>query len=302
SRMDELATIEFVPPKGLEPWEGRALLSERVDDGTVSAWFSDLVARELVTITDDDDTIVLGSGPRRAQATGLVAAHLDDLFDGAGELRLDKYDKDFATVWRSVRREQTERLHGSGWWRRLPPSAGPGGGVWIVAVAFTLFAFGVGSVLSALGGLFSTIPAAIAFGVVIPAVTAFVVYRTLLASRSGTGSALTLRTESFRRFLAASEGRHVEWAWSKGLLREYSAWAVALDEADAWSKALEAANIPEPQCVDTSPLLVYSMASALHSARTPPSSSGGGGGGFSGGGFSGGSVGGGGGGGSSGSW
>ena len=44
------------------------------------------------------------------------------------------------------------------------------------------------------------------------------------------GSALALRTESFRRFLAASEGRHVQWAWEHGLLREYSAWAVALGD------------------------------------------------------------------------
>ena len=302
SRMDELATIEFVPPKGLRPWEGRALLTERVDDNTVSAWFSDLVAREIVTAEDDDDTIVLGTGPKRHHADPVTASHLDGMFDGSGELRLDKYDADFAGVWRAVKREQNERVFTSGWWRRLPPSAGPGGAVWLVVVVFALFAFGAGAVVSAMGGLVRTLPAAFAFGIVVPAVTAFVVYRTLLASRSATGSALALRTESFRRFLDASEGRHVEWAWSQGLLREYSAWAVALDEAEAWSRALEAANIPEPQRVDTSPLLLYSMASSLHSARTPPSSSGGSGGGFSGGGFSGGSVGGGGGGGSSGSW
>jgi len=120
----------------------------------------------------------------------------------------------------------------------------------------------------------------------------------LLPARSAQGSALALRAESFRRFLDASEGSHVEWAWSQGLLREYSAWAVALGEADAWSRALDRANVPEPARLAAAPILIAHMGPSVRSSRTAPSSSGSGGGG----GFSGGSVGGGGGGGSSGSW
>ena len=125
-------------------------------------------------------------------------------------------------------------------------------------------------------------------------------YRSLLPARSAAGSALALRTESFRRFLAASEGRHVEWAWKQGLLREYSAWAVALGAASTWERAMEASSVPPAELV-TGPLLVYTMGPSFTQLHTAPSSSGGGGVGF-GGGFSGGSVGGGGGGGSSGSW
>ena len=44
--MDELATIEFVPPKGIAPWQGAVLLTERIDNATVGAWFSGLAARE----------------------------------------------------------------------------------------------------------------------------------------------------------------------------------------------------------------------------------------------------------------
>jgi uncharacterized membrane protein len=128
-------------------------------------------------------------------------------------------------------------------------------------------------------------------------VMAFLVYRSMLPARSATGSALTLRAESFRRFLAASEGKHVEWAWDNNLLREYSAWAVALGAADAWTKAIESSNIPHPEVALDGPLLMHSYASTIHSTHTAPSSSGGGSSGFSGGG-----VGGGGGGGSSGSW
>ena len=131
-----------------------------------------------------------------------------------------------------------------------------------------------------------------------PALVAFVLYRFMLPSRSAAGSAVALRTESFRRFLAASEGRHVQWAWEHGLLREYSAWAVALGTADAWQRAMERTSIP-PAELTTGPLLVYAMAPSFSSAHTAPSSSGGGAGSFGGGG---GGVGGGGGGGSSGSW
>jgi hypothetical protein len=75
---------------------------------------------------------------------------------------------------------------------------------------------------------------------------------------------------------------------------------VALGAADAWSKAIEASNVPHPDAALGGPLLVHSAAGSFRSSRTAPSTSGsGGGGGFSGGG---GGVGGGGGGGSSGSW
>jgi uncharacterized membrane protein YgcG len=134
---------------------------------------------------------------------------------------------------------------------------------------------------------------AVIAGLFVPLLTAAIAYRGMFASRSVTGSALALRSESFRRFLAASEGRHVEWAWQQGLVREYSAWAVALGAAEAWSEAVKASAIPDPEVALSGPLLLYSASSAFSSSHTAPSSSSGGGGG---------GIGGGGGGGSSGSW
>lgn len=144
------------------------------------------------------------------------------------------------------------------------------------------------------------------FGLIVPVTVAALAYRNLAPSRTAVGSALVLQVESFRRFLEASEARHVEWAWDHGLLREYSAWAVALGQADAWGSALEAANLPDVASVATTPLVLYSAAPSMLASRVEPSSSSGSGfsgGGFSSGGFSGGGFsGGGGGGGSSGSW
>ncbi len=122
-----------------------------------------------------------------------------------------------------------------------------------------------------------------------------------LLVRTETGSALWLRVESFRRFLENSEARHVEEAAEKGVLRHYTAWAVALGETRAWTRAVEAAADGDPQVRSTIGRdLVFlhvgsSITSAAKSASTAPSSS------DSGGGFSGGSGGGGGGGGG-GSW
>jgi len=139
------------------------------------------------------------------------------------------------------------------------------------------------------------------FAIAVPAVIAHFVYKVLTPARSATGSALALRAESFRRFLAASEGKHVDWAWKQGLLREYSAWAVALGAADAWGRALANSNVPAPEMNLASPIWLYSMGPSFESTRSAPAPSGGSSGGSFGG-FSGGSVGGGGGGGSSGSW
>ena len=57
------------------------------------------------------------------------------------------------------------------------------------------------------------------------------------------GSGLWLRVESFRRFLAESEAYHAEEAAKRGVLREYTAWAVAVGEIDRWSRAVPSSSI-----------------------------------------------------------
>jgi len=64
--------------------------------------------------------------------------------------------------------------------------------------------------------------------------------------RTPEGSARWLQVESFRRFLHESEAQHVEYAAERGLLRQYTAWAVALDETEAWTDAVVAAAASNP--------------------------------------------------------
>lgn len=300
-RMAAMTTIEFVPPKGVEPWQGAVLLREQINDETVAAWFSGLVAKEAITLEKVDGDLVMGTGPKRESIDALSASRLELMLNGHDTLKLGAYDKDFATGWKTVKHDQDEAIKASGWWRRLPPNSASAGGL-PAAMLFAVLiiaVFGGASALVVVLDVLALWPFALLFGVALPMLVAWAVYRSLLPALSATGSALALRTESFRRFLEASEGQHVEWAWKNGLLREYSAWAVSLGAADAWGKALANSNVAPSEIGSFNPLLVYSMGSSFAHTRTVPSSSGSSG--FSGG-FSGGSVGGGGGGGSSGSW
>jgi uncharacterized membrane protein YgcG len=300
-QMDELATTEFAPPDGIAPWQGTVLLREGIDNESIGAWFSGLAAQDVITLTrGSHGDVTLGVGEKFNSAPEDDRQVLSALFHGREQVRLGKYDKGFATAWRKVRAKQRDAIARSGWWKRRPPFRAAG----LEMLSQYLFLSGVsllvvfGGALSALGWI-DTPPAAFLLAVAVPAVAAFALYRSLLPVRSAPGSALALRAESFRRFLKASEGRHVEWAWKHGLLRQYSAWAVALGAADAWQQAMEGSSVP-PAELSTGPLLVDSTGQSWSSTHTPPSSSSSSGGdGFSGGG---GSVGGGGGGGSSGSW
>lgn len=298
SRLAEMATIEFVPPRGIEPWQGAMLLREQIDDGTVSAWFSEMVALEALIISKDGDGIHLTRGTNTARLSAIDQGYLQRLFSTTDEIELGKYDKPFTKIWSSIKSGQLQFADGSGWWSKGGPGSSAGipsrvGGA--LLLAFVLVGVGMflaGSV--AAGSIFASPWVALGLGILVPFVVALGAYGRMFPARTATGSALTLRTESFRRFLAASEGRHVDWAWEHGRLREYSAWAVALGTARAWSGAIEASNVPHPEIELAGPLLFYSASSALRSTHTTPSSSGGSGGG--------GGVGGGGGGGSSGSW
>ena len=301
SRLAELATIEFAPPRGLEPWQAAVVLREAVDDDSVAAWFSEMIADEAIVATDVGGTVRLTRGPDTSRLSAVDLGHLQRLFAHGDVVELGRYDKDFTATWNAIRNEQLAFASNAGWWSR----GGPGGRITTPAKVIALAVALLGIVTLVVGvGVLATTEVfwrvlaspwiAVIAGLFVPLVVAAIAYRPMFASRTATGSALALRSESFRRFLAASEGRHVDWAWQNGLLREYSAWAVALGAAEAWSKAVKASNIPDPQVALSGPLLLYSAGSAFSSSRTAPSSSSGG--------IGGGGVGGGGGGGSSGSW
>lgn len=299
AKLKRLATTEFVPPRGLDPWQGSVLLRERIDDDTVAAWISALAASEAISLRQDGRELIMGTGRRFGELDPSNMALVNQFMRGRLEFTLGTYDPQFAEAWGAVKERQGDAIKASGWWKRgtPQPNSSPASSplTAVVILIIILFVIG-GSIASAAFGAIRSLPVAIAFGVIVPGFVAYLCYATLLPVRSASGSAAAILTESFRRFLDASEGSHVEWAWQHGLLREYSAWAVALGAADAWGKALRNSNVPPQEHYYANPLLVATMHSSFASSHTAPSSSSGGGGG------GGGGVGGGGGGGSSGSW
>ncbi|MEZ5181220.1 MAG: DUF2207 domain-containing protein [Acidimicrobiales bacterium] len=308
AELAEMATVEFAPPRGIEPWQGAAVLREDLDPSTVTAWFSGAIADDVLTIEMRGKRPRLGRGPKADDVDAVTADILRKLFGNREVVDLDGYDSQFASAWTKVEQRQDAWIAASGWWSSRPPAHHrPRGGGCLAGVALLVAAVALGLVGAFLAGLLGSrgggIASLVLVAVGVPLITALVAYRPLLARRTANGSAYALQVASFRRFLVESEGQYVEWAWKNGLLRQYSAWAVALDAADAWKAAMERAGVPQPEIeATTTPLLLAHAQGALLATRTEPStSSSSGSSGFSSGGFSG-SVGGGGGGGSHGSW
>jgi hypothetical protein len=301
-RIDEaelagLATIEFAPPAELTPAQGGVVLRETVQQEHKVAWLVQAAIEGAVHIEEDeghDPTALIRTGP----GSGRTAALLDVMFDGRQRIELGTYDEHFGRGFGEVGQELESWRATSGLWdaaadrRRVKVRVL--GGIAFVVAELVVFA---GALLANMTGP-ALLALVLAGGLVAGAGAAAVIRGWELRVRTATGSGLWLRVESFRTFLAGSEAQHAEEAARRGVLREYTAWALALGEIDRWSQAVRAASTTIPYDAGLSyayvgPLL---LASSI-STSSAPSSGGGGGGGFGGG-----SVGGGAGGGGGGSW
>jgi uncharacterized membrane protein YgcG len=303
SEMGELAGLEFVPPGGVEPWQASAVLRETIDDRTIGAWFSGLAAHDILAIEGAGaGAVTLTPGPKATSADPTSASILNTAMAGGHSITLGSYNPTFATAWKQAGHSVDAWVRTSHVFRRRPPtygSAGLSGAGVIMCIVWAAVLVGGGGLVSLAGSSARTAWAAVLLAILVPLAVGMVAYSRLTRSLTARGSAIALRTESFRRFLHDSEAQHVEWAWQNGLLRDYSAWAVALGEADAWNDAMSASSVPAFEQDTTRGIMAPAIySSSFHSTTTAPSSSGsgGGGGGFSGGGFSGGGGGGGGGG------
>ncbi len=301
-QLDQLASTEFTPPRGLTAWQGGVLHREGVDGDHQVAWLLERAIAGEVRIDgpgrgDDGDvdademTLVR----QRAAADGRDEEVLDQLFGPRSAVSLGGYDKQFAAGWTALGNRLDE-------WQERSPLWDPAGderrrrslGLGAVAAVLGLVLLVIGAVLANRSG--PTWLVGVAIGAAAGgAGLAMLVRSWELRVRTPAGSGLWILTESFRRFIEGSEASHVEEAASRGRLREYTAWATALGEADHWADAVSQADVDpgiEPAGLYLAGLAPH-LGSATTSAATAPSSSGGGGGG---------SVGGGGGGGGGGSW
>ncbi|HET6948939.1 MAG TPA: hypothetical protein VFI47_01085, partial [Acidimicrobiales bacterium] len=291
----QMATTEFAPPAGVTPPHGGIVLTEQVRNEHKVSWLIQAAVDGAIDLDDSDPHAVriTRTGPGTAEESPI----LDTAFDGRSELTLGSYDKDFGRAWSQLGSDLDDWRRTSDLWDRradrrrvaarvLGILAAIGGGVAALGGAALAGRFG-------LPWLALTAAGAVLFGAGLAAALG----AWELHVRTPAGSGVWLRVESFRRFLAESEAYHAEEAAKRGVLREYTAWAVAVGEIDRWARAVQASSvIPQDAGLHYAYMAPYLMASTVATA-TAPSSSGGGGGGFGGG-----SVGGGAGGGGGGSW
>lgn len=294
----EMSTIEFESPRDLSAAAGGIIHAEGVKPQHQIAWLIESAIRDEIVLDETGDELSLRRGS--ADPDPVVAPTLDAMFKGRDEVELGSYDKTFAVAWKGLGSELEAWRAESGLWdpaghkHRLRARILGGIGA-IIGLGITV----LGGVAANRSGPVWIVLAAI--GALLAGVSITAVLRSWeLPSRTPEGSAKWLQIESFRRFIADSEARHAEAAARMGLLRQYTAWAVALGELSHWEKAVEgAAEIPDSAVgANTSDFRFVALAPALSSATaqtfTAPSSSGSGGGG--------GGSGGGGGGGGGGSW
>ena len=294
-----MASIEFAPPKELSSWQGGILSAEEVLDAHKVAWLLEAAIAGHVSLDEHGGELTLtrlappATPPAPAPQAGAVddtAQLLDIGFAGRPSLALGSYDPSFAAMWKVVGARLATWTAGSDLWeprsrrrqgatRALGALAAVVGLLGVAGATYGVARHGSGYLpLVVIAGAFA--------GLGLAAVTAGFE----LMVRTPKGSGLWVRVESFRRFLHDSEGPQAEEAAKRGVLRQYTAWAIALDEVGHWSKAVEAAGT-EIGSVDRSglgyvylaPLLVRST----QTASVAPHSSGGVGGGV-GGGFGGG--------------
>jgi hypothetical protein len=287
----EMATTDFAPPEGLTAPMGGIILTERVTNDHKTAWLIEAAIQGAIDLDEPSKGHVRLT--RTAPGNPDTQPILDTAFGGRSEITLGSYDSVFASGWSKI----DALLDG---WSRQSGLWDPAGdrrktifrilGVLGTIVGVILLAAG-----GALAGLFGEAwLALVVAGALVTGLSFAAIVRSWeLRVRSVEGSARYLRVESFRRFLAGSEAFHAEEAAKRGLLREYTAWAVAVGEVDRWSRACSAASIAPSTAGLGYALMAPHIGSAASHASTAPSSSGGGGGG---------GVGGGGGGGGGGSW
>ena len=293
SELAKMATIEFAPPEGISPSQGGLILAEQVSNQHKVAWLIQAAVNEGIELVEEGGKAV--RIVRKGSGHPGDLAILDAAFGARDTIELGTYDKQFAAAWGLIDAQLQGWAATSGVWDTKADSRKTG-----IRALGGLAAL-LGWALAALGGYLTAghgmqwLPAVIVGALLGGGGLAAAVRGWELRVRTPLGSGLWLRVESFRNFLAQSETFHAEEAAKRGVLREYTAWAVALGEIDRWARAVSASTAIPQEAGLSYAYMAPALMVATSSTATAPSSSGGG---FSGGG----GVGGGGGGGGGGSW
>ena len=295
----DMATTAFAPPEGISAAHAGVLYLEAIPKAALPAWLVERAIAGEIEIEGEGKDLTIHRTD--IDPDPLWRPTINKMFGGRKKISLAKYDKKFTAGRAHLNKKLEKWQKDSSYWDpagqvmqvRVRALSVAGG---IIGLAITA---GAGAASARWGGPWI---AALVVGAALAGASASSMVRAWeLLVRSPEGSAMWIHIESFRRFLEGSEAEHVENAAAMGVMREYTAWAIALDETKAWTKAVERAAADSPEFSRNFGADLYiafaarNIASAAARGSTAPSSSGsGGGGGFS--------AGGGGGGGGGGSW
>jgi hypothetical protein len=295
-------TASATLPAALTPAQGGMLLADRVTDEHRAAWLLDQAAAGTIGLetpdphrTDEIDLVRLQPGDAAARPL------LDRAFAGRDRLTLGSRDEHFAAGWTALGEQLSAWRRTCGLWdtdadRRARLVRG-------IGVLVALLGLGLALLGGGLSGRQAGLPLALAGvgGLLVGAGAAAAIRGWELRVLTPAGSAAWLQVESLRRFLASSPPTAVDEAITSGQVGRYTAWALAVGQAERWSQLLSSVPVPAPAGYVTGglPYAAWGPAfvSSCHLTTVSSSSSGTGSGGFGGGG-----VGGGAGGGSGGSW
>jgi hypothetical protein len=293
-KLDSPGVTALGPPAGLTPAQGGIVLTERVNDEHKVAWLLSAAIDGYLDIEDHrgHPTLVRRIPAAASPPDPSTVAVLNQAFAGSDRLTLGSYSPEFAAAWERLGNQLAD-------WQRACRLWDPAGdrrrrrALLLGGIAAPL-----GLVLTFLSGV-AVVPAGwawpafVAPGAVVAGIgLALAVRAWELRIRTPHGSALWQQVESFRRFLAESGAPQAEAATMSGRIGQYTAWAVALGEADRWSQAVAASTVPPSPTLTRmyDPWTASALSAATAASITEPSSSGGstGGGGSGGGGGGGG--------------
>lgn len=289
-------------PRDLSPAQGGVLISGSVAERHKAAWLVDLAVRGVVDLEPAPDGGKAMTLVRLQDGEPAEARLLDLAFAGRGQLQLGGYDESFAAGWKAVGTELAGWQQNSGLWdaaaeRRTGRVRWLGVAAAVVGLVVVGLAAWWSTQQSALPLVVAAVGGAITGGGVSAALRAWE-----LRVLTPQGSSTWLRVESLRRYLAECAPTAIDDALAEGTLGDYTAWALALGEAERWSTLAKSVKTPDRggrgyydnrhwQYATCGPVFVTSCSSASTAPSSSSSSSG-----------SSGSVGGGAGGGGGGSW
>jgi hypothetical protein len=296
----------FSPPEELTPSQGGILLTEGVANQHKVAWLLSAADDGYLYIETDGPhpTLVRRTPPPAAPPDPQTVALLDQLFGGRERVTLGYYDPNIAAAWKALGRQLEAWRRDCGLWdpagdRRRRRALLRG---FIAAPIGLIVAFVGGIVVKETNSGWQAAAAVGAVGAVgAGAGLAMLIVAWELRVRTPAGSALWMRVESFRRFLANSGPYQADQAAAVGRLGQYTAWAMALGQINRWSTAITASTVAS---YGGAPFVygLYALSSAISTSSTAPSDSSSSSSSSSSSGGGDGSVGGGGGGGGGGSW